>query len=346
MRHLIREMVLPLRLMKQSERTIHMTRLKSPRADHLQLLSSNGVRVEGDVSGIRILAEHEKFAAIAAVFDPFVDSFRVADALDDDIGSEAASRFDHLFAATGEIGIRIGIYNHVRTELASELQAMRRSPNGDGPGRTRLNCDRKRRQAHRAGALDHYDIAPRNRGTLHPMNRCGERTACADYSFGAQGIRDAEDGGACAQQDLFGITSAQVRSFRCVVGDAVGFACKAACGLILLTAIEALATRDGTGPADAITHLQRIPAPVLFKTGPHLFNAPDGLMAQDDGQWNGKLSQPQVDIGSTNAGHLDANEDFAKGQRCGRWIFPNFERLFKGGEDCRADAAHWPGLAQ
>ena len=48
------------------DRTVEVARLKAPRADDAELLPRDGVRVEGDVSGVSLLAKHQKLCSIAA----------------------------------------------------------------------------------------------------------------------------------------------------------------------------------------------------------------------------------------------------------------------------------------
>lgn len=140
--------------------------------------------------------------------------------------------------------------------------------------------------------------------------------------------------------DLFGIAAAEVGFDLAAVADAVGFAVDAAGGLADDAAVVAFAAGDGAGPDDAVAHGERLAAEVLVEAFAEDFDAADGFVAHDDGQGDGELAEPEVDIGAADAGHFDADDAFAgAGGGEGR-VLADFEGLFVGREDGGGDGFH------
>ena len=85
--------------MEQAQGAVNVARFESPTPREAELLARNGVRVEADVSGIGILAEHQVCAAVPAEFHALGNRRRMAHAFDHYVGSEAAGRIHDSLAS-------------------------------------------------------------------------------------------------------------------------------------------------------------------------------------------------------------------------------------------------------
>src|SRR5258705_4859618 len=76
-----------------------MSRFAGPRADHLQLLARNDVRIERHRPGIAVVAENKIASAIAAHLYAFYDRRWNADTFEHCVRAIAAGQFPHGFNA-------------------------------------------------------------------------------------------------------------------------------------------------------------------------------------------------------------------------------------------------------
>jgi hypothetical protein len=96
MRHLSSEKLLPIRGVQQPQCPVYMPGLEAPRTDNLQLFSSDGVRVEADISRIGVLPEHQETRSVTAIFQTLVHGIRMSDTLYNDVCAVSAGFGKHL----------------------------------------------------------------------------------------------------------------------------------------------------------------------------------------------------------------------------------------------------------
>jgi hypothetical protein len=71
------------------------------------------------------------------------------------------------------------------------------------------------------------------------------------------------------------------------------------------------------------------------------FDAADGFVAHDDGQGDGELAEPEVDVGAGQMPAISIRTTHSPGQRGGEGrVLADFEGLFVGREDGGGDGFH------
>src|SRR5947209_11649236 len=125
--------------------------------------------------------------------------------------------------------------------------------------------DCERGNAHRPGSLHHDGVAPANSGALDSVDGGDERAPGSDHGFCGEGIRQLENVGPGPQVMKLSIAAEEVGWLVALIPYAVSAPLGTTRRLPLFGAIEALATRRGRGPGDAVANLQGLTAPIQLQ---------------------------------------------------------------------------------
>ncbi len=322
--NLLGKKALPMRNFQHTKCFVNMARLEGPAAVNRELFPGDDVWVEGDVTGVGVLTQNEEFAAIARKFDAFVDRFGEADALDDQVGPETAGFGQNEGTSVFNGGGGGDIDEDIRSKGPSHFEAMGRAADGNHFPGSALLGDGEGGEADRARALHDDGIAPGDGAAFQAVDRGHEGATGSDDGFSRNRIRNFEQRRAGAEVDLFGVAAAEVGGGVAAVGDAIRLAGDAAGGLADDPAVVAFPAGDGAGPDDTITNGEGFATEVLDEALAEQFDAANRFMAHDDGQGDGKLAEPEVDVGAADTGHFDADEAFAGAGGGERWELADF----------------------
>src|SRR5665213_836010 len=170
-----------------------MSWFEAPTTDHLKLLARYHMRIHQHLAGIGVLAKDEVLAAVTAQFPAFRNSGGAAHAFDNNVSAVGPDMIEQDFASRFGRSCLFHRNHGMSAEFFCEVQSALRRPDDDRFRRSRLQRNSQGCEAHRATALNNYNVAQGHRCALKSVKNSCQSASSTNHSLSWNGVGDSKD---------------------------------------------------------------------------------------------------------------------------------------------------------